>query len=134
MGKMKAAVEAQEHSRVLKRGERWLYSYDNDKVHMGADLTEVGIMPGDRFALPPCSSDMHKVVEHTHAWLQGQMQKWLEDMEEHRLTADACKLKLQHLVDSKLKQSSIAADVASLKDTYRAIIAARGGYPPKKYR
>jgi len=134
MGKIKAAAEASENSRKLKRGERWLYSYDNDKVHVGADLTKVGIMPALRFELPPCSSDMHKVVEHIHAWLQMKMQQWLEDMEESSLSAEECKKQLQELFFNNLQQSSIAADVASLKDTYRAIIAARGGYPAKKHR
>lgn len=134
MDKIKAAVESTENSRVLKRGEKWRYSYDNDKVHKGADLRVVGIQPADRFDLPPCSSDMHKAVEHIHAWLQGQMQKWLEEMEDGRLTADACKQQLEHLFYQRLKPSSIAGDVASLKDTYRAIIAAGGGYPAKKHR
>ena len=134
MGKIKAAAEAPDNSSKLKRGERWLYSYDNDKVHVGADLTKVGIMPALRFELPPCSSDMHKVVEHIHAWLQMKMQQWLEDMEECSLNAEQCKKQLQKLFFKHLQKSSIAADVASLKDTYRAIIAARGGYPAKKHR
>ncbi len=41
---------------------------------------------------------------------------------------------LERLFFQVLKPSSIAADVASLKDTYQAIIDADGGYPPKKYR
>ena len=134
MGKIKAAVEDPSNSRKLKRGEQWLYSYDNDKVHVGADLTRVGIMPTDRFDLPACSSDMHKVVEHVHAWLQQQMQLWLEDMEEQSLSPDQCTRQLQQIFFNQLQQSSIAADVATLKDTYRAIIAAGGGYPAKRHR
>jgi hypothetical protein len=131
---IKSAVEASVNSRKLKRGEKWLYSYDNDKVHVGADLTKVGIMPASRFELPACSSDMHKAVEHIHAWLEMKMQQWLEDMEESSLNAEQCKRQLQKFFCEDLQQSSIAADVASLKDTYRAIIAAGGGYPAKKYR
>lgn len=134
MGKIKAAVDSTENSRVLKRGEKWRYSYDNDKVHKGADLRVVGIEAADRFDLPPCSSDMHKAVEHIHGWLQAGMQKWLEEMEDSSLTAEACRQQLEHLFWHKLKPSSIAADVATLKSTYRAIIAAGGGYPPKKHR
>jgi hypothetical protein len=134
MGKIKAAVNSRENRRKLRAGERWMYSCDNDKVHVGADLTTVGIMDGDRFDLPPCSSDMHKTVEHVHGWLQAGMQLWLEGEEEQRLTPAQCKAQLEHLFCNVLKASSIAADVASLKGTYQAIIAAGGGYPPKKFR
>lgn len=134
MGKLKETLETQESKSKLRRRERWLYSYDNDKVHKGADLSEAGILPQDRFDLPPCSSDMHKAVEHVHAWLQAKMQLWLEEQQDQRLTADVCKSELERLFFQVLKPSSIAADVASLKDTYQAIIDADGGYPPKKYR
>lgn len=134
MDSIREALLTRENRKKLKAGERWLYSYDNDKVHMGADLRQAGIEPRDRFDLPPCSSDMHKVVEHVHGWLQGRMQKWLEDMDEQRLTADACKAELKRLFCQILTTRSIAADVATLKDTYRAIIRAQGGYPPKKHR
>lgn len=134
MKKIKAVLEAPENSRILSRGQKWRFSYDNDKVHTGADLTSVGILEKDRLALPPCSSDMHKTVEHVHAWLQAHMQKWLETVEQQKLTSEMCQEQLQHIFYQQLKASSIAADVASLRDTYLAIIAAGGGYPPKKYR
>ena len=50
------------------------------------------------------------------------------------LTVDACKAELERLFYRVLTASSIAADVATLKDTYRAIIRAEGGYPPRKHR
>lgn len=134
MGIIKDTLLTRENRKKLKSGEGWLYSYDNDKVHQGADLTQAGIQPGDRFDLPSCSSDMHKVVEHVHGWLQGRMQKWLEDMDEERLTVEACKAELERLFYQVLTINSIAADVATLKDTYRAIIRAEGGYPSKKHR
>ncbi len=134
MSIIKDTLLTRENRKKLKAGESWLYSYDNDKVHQGADLTEAGIHPKDRFDLPPCSSDMHKVVEHVHGWLQGRMQKWLEDKDEEKLTVQECKAELERLFKHELKTESIAADVATLKDTYRAIIRAEGGYPPKKHR
>lgn len=134
MASIREALLARENRKKLRAGERWLYSYDNDKVHMGADLREAGIELRERFDLPACSSDMHKVVEHVHGWLQGKMQKWLEDMDDARLTVDACKAELDRLFYQVLTTNSIAADVATLKDTYRAIVRAEGGYPPKKHR
>jgi len=134
MEKIKAALQNPDNSSRLSRTQKWRFSYDNDKVHIGADLSSVGILEKDRFALPPCSSDMHKTVEHVHAWLQAHMQKWLETVEQEKLTPEMCQEQLKHIFYQQLKPSSIAADVASLKDTYQAIIAADGGYPPKKYR
>lgn len=134
MGTIKEKLYIRENRKKLQAGECWLFSYDNDKVHMGADLRQAGIEPRDRFDLPPCSSDMHKVVEHVHGWLQARMQKWLEGMDEQQLTVDACKQELARLFYQVLQIKSIADDVASLKDTYRAIIRADGGYPAKKHR
>jgi len=134
MGTIREALLARENRKKLKAGQRWLYSYDNDKVHTGADLRQAGIQPSDRFELPECSSDMHKVVEHVHGWLHSKMQRWLEDVDEQRLTAAACKTELERLFNQVLDINSIAADVHTLKDTYRAIIRAEGGYPPKKHR
>ena len=62
------------------------------------------------------------------------MQDWLERQEEQRLTVEACKQELQRLFFEVLQASSIAADVATLKATYQAIVDAQGGYPPKKFR
>ena len=80
MASIREALLARENRKKLKAGDHWQYSYDNDKVHMGANLREAGIEHRDRFDLPACSSDMHKVVEHVHGWLQSRMQKWLEDI------------------------------------------------------
>lgn len=134
MGEIKHKAYSRDNRKKLQIGERWLFSYDNDKVHVGANLREAGIEPRDRFDLPPCSSDMHKVVEHVHGWLQARMQRWLEDMDEQQLTADACKQELRRLFFEVLQTKSIADDVASLKDTYRAIVRANGGYPAKRHR
>jgi hypothetical protein len=134
MAELKAKMESPEISQLLKRGEKWLYSWDNDKIHKGADLSEVGFEPEDRFELPELSSDMHKVVEHVHAWLQARMQLWLEDKDEERLTIADCKAELQRLFEQELKLESIKNDVKSLKATYQAVIDHEGGYVPANKR
>jgi hypothetical protein len=134
MGELKAKMDSPEVSSLLQPGEKWLYSWDNDKIHKGADLTEVGIMPEDRFELPELSSDMHKVVEHVHAWLQARMQVWLEDKDEERLTVADCKAELQRLFDRELKAESIQKDVKSLKATYQAVIDHQGGLVEPAFR
>lgn len=134
MGELKGVMDSAEMSSKLKRGEKWMYSWDNDKIHKGADLTKVGIMPEDSFELPELSSDMHKVVEHVHAWLQAKMQVWLLSQDEAKITVQQCKEELRRLFEQELSQDSIQADVKSLKATYKAVVEQQGGYIPAKHR
>jgi hypothetical protein len=128
IGKLKAVMDSKEMTDLLGRNEKWLYSMDNDKVHKGSDLTKVGLEEEDRFARPELSSDMHKVVEHVHAWLQARMQLWLEEQDEEKITADDCKEELRRLFEEVLPKEQILKDVKSLKATYQAVIDRRGGY------
>lgn len=130
MGQVKATMDSPKNAQLLQRKEQWLYSWDNDKVHKGADLTKVGIKAEDRFELPELSSDMHKVVEHVHAWLQLRMQQWLEDKDDEKVTVQQCKAELQRLFEHELTTESIKEDVATLKATYQAVIRHGGGYIP----
>lgn len=128
MKKLKQHMDKPEIKQLLRCGEKWLYSWDNDKVHQGAKLENIGMQQEERFELPELSSDMHKVVEHVHAWLQARMQKWLEDKDEEKLTVDECTTELVRLFEHELKEESIQKDVKSLKATYKAVIDHRGGY------
>ncbi len=128
MKKLKQHMDKPEMKQLLGRGEKWLYSWDNDKVHQGAKLENIGMQQEERFELPELSSDMHKVVEHVHAWLQARMQQWLEDKDEEKLTVDECSAELVRLFEQELKHESIQKDVKSLKATYKAVIDRRGGY------
>lgn len=130
MEEAKRILDSRPMRRKLAPGERYMVSYDNDRVHQGADLTEVGIMDEDRFELPELSSDMHKVVEHVHAWLQFRMQQWLETQENNKLTVRQCMDELERLFYKELKLESIRKDVHSLKATYKAVIDHQGGYIP----
>lgn len=118
----------------LRRGEHWLYSWDNDKIHKGADMSKMGIKPEHRFDLPELSSDMHKTVEHVHAWLDHHMQLWLQKQNRKELIIDACKQQLQHLFYNVLKKESIQRDVESLVETYEAIVLAGGGHVTSQFR
>lgn len=128
--------EAEKPANLAKLGarEQWKYSWDNDKVHKGADLSTIGIEDEDRFYLPELSSDMHKVVEHVHGWLQGRMQKWLALQDKATLTVAQCKAELMRLFTQELDISSIQKDVRTLKDTYQAVVDAEGGYVKKQHR
>lgn len=134
MGQFRAAMSTPEKIQHKSRGERWQYSWDNDKIHQGADLERVGFREEDRYPLPPLSSDMHKVIENVHAWLQQQMEKWIEDQGDEPLEVESCKNELKRLFDDVYKPEWIQANVASLRETYEAIVFADGGYPAAAYR
>jgi hypothetical protein len=130
MGQLKATMDSPQMTQLLRRSEQWLYSWDNDKIHQGAVLTQVDITEADRFELPELSSDMHKVVEHVHAWLQAGMQQWLEERDDAKVTVEECKAELRRLFEQPEREEGIMSDVASLKATYQAVIDRKGGYIP----
>lgn len=128
MKKLKLHMESPEMKQLLHHNEKWLYSWDNDKVHQGADIEKMGIEEEERFELPELSSDMHKVVEHVHACLQAKMQLWLEDKDDEKITVEQCMAELIRLFEHEVKLQSIRKDVKSLKATYQAVIDHSGGY------
>jgi hypothetical protein len=134
MNQLKLHMESPDMKKLLRRNERWRYSWDNDKVHQGASIENMGIEQEERFELPELSSDMHKVVEHVHAWLQARMQVWLEDKDEEKITVEQCMAELIRLFEQELKLQSIQNDVKSLKATYKAVIESRGGYITAAHR
>jgi hypothetical protein len=117
------------------------YSWDNDRIHQGADLMSVGIADDMRLELPELSSDMHKVIEHVHAQIQYHFDNWLWEFREGKPTVDMCKAKVQEIFmgvegrkEPLITRDAIKSNVNSLHDTYRAIIGVNGGYPAKKFR
>lgn len=110
------------------------YSWDNDRIHAGADLATVGIADDMRLELPALSSDMHKVIEHVHARIQYHFENWLWDYGEGKPKVDECKEKVMEIFNNVISQESIKADVYSLHKTYKAMIAANGGYIAKSLR
>jgi hypothetical protein len=127
-------AEKPENKVHLGRKEHWLYSWDNDKIHRGADMRKMGIKQEHRFSLPELSSDTHKVVEHVHAWLDHHMQLWLQKQNHKELTVEACKQQLKHLFYNVLKKESIQKDVESLVQTYEAVVLAGGHHVTSEFR
>ena len=114
----------------LKRGERWSLRYDNAGVHNTAAAHHPGL---PRHPHPPKSPDCQKVVEHVHSYLTQQMQSWLWAQGSAAVTAATAKAQLEAAF-GRYPAESLAADVASLKATYTAIIAGGGAYPTKEFR
>lgn len=119
----------------LELGEHQvLYSYDNPRIHQGAqdDLEEIGISPLDRVPLPPYSPDMHKVIEHIHSNLGKALKR--------RLDEDSRICKPKHYAEVlqeefyKMDTASIQSDIKSLKKTYNEIARRGGEWPHSCFR
>jgi hypothetical protein len=119
-----------QRSMHLRASEDWLISYDNAAAHKGAEQQVPGL---NRQDLPPKSPDMHKVVEHVHAWLTENMQQWLRGQQTSSVTPEDAQAELKRLFKS-YPTDSLRRDVASLAETYQAIIDAGGAYPVKRFR
>ena len=114
----------------LRPGEEWLISYDNAGAHNAAAKDVPGL---NKLPLPAKSPDMHKVVEHVHGWLTQKMQLWLLQRGATKVTPPDAWAELERLFKS-YPTESVAKDVASLPETYQAIIDAGGAYPLKRFR
>lgn len=130
----KTIMDSPEIAQYKSRDEQWQYSLDNDKIHQGADLEKVGFRDGDRYPLPPLSSDMHNVIENVHAWLQQEMEKWIEAQGDAPFQVEECKKELTRLFIDVYQHSSIQANVLSSRETYEAIVLAGGGYVANVHR
>lgn len=101
-----------------------------------ARTPEPGWMPrakDHRFDLCALSPDLHKVVEHVHAYLDQALQAWRRSLWPEKPTDVQCKEKLEQLFYA-IKARSIADDVDSLPATYQAVIDNAGLYAPPPLR
>lgn len=132
--KKKAEDGLYKYSSLFKGTRDILYSYDNPRIHeSAADLLErAGISPADRVPLPPYSPDMHKVIEHAHSNLQQIFKQMIRDNSNIK-TPVGYEYALRRAA-KQLSKESIARDVQSLPETYKAIIKEGGKWPAKKFR
>lgn len=113
----------------LRRTQKWALCFDNAKVH-GAAATVIHNR-ADIWPQPPHSPDMNKAIEHVHAQLDDKMHSWMRKMRRESpsvtLTPDLCKAQVKSFF-YQLPPVKIGQDVKTLKETYRAIVAAGGKY------
>ena len=118
--KAEAQKVAMNNKHVFSPAKGPIYSFDNAPIHQGADLQALGLAGPMRAPLPPSSPDMHKCIEHVFGTLTRAMQKSL-----HRnlelTTAAEYKAEVVRLFNTIITPASVQKDVATLKDTYRAI-------------
>lgn len=116
----------------LRRTEQWIVCLDHARAHNQA--AEVLGQDMQLLPHPPHSPDCNKPIEHVHSILDGNMHSWLEKWrEQHQQrrpahpTPEQCMAQLVNYFNS-LSTQSIAADVATLPDTWEAIVDAQGGF------
>ena len=112
---------------------------DNASIHRDALAGEVaGLDKDDFMEIPAHSPDFNKVAEHTHAILKKAFWEYVMD------TPDAVPVKqpgifkvnrlkwvLDHVFRERITREGVATDAKSLKDAYKAVILAGGGYGGK---
>lgn len=117
--------------------QQLVWSFDNDRIHKAAlpELQLRRMISGHtRAPLPPSSPDMHKVVEHCIGRLASMVAAELADTEDVQQSVAFWQAKVESMFFGNISAESIAKDVASLRDTYKAIIDVQGAWPAKRYR
>jgi hypothetical protein len=126
---LKVVLEAKKQEAGLRRNEQWILCLDHARAH-----NQAAAVLGSGMQLlphPPHSPDCNKPVEHIHGQLDAMMKTWLSEWREQQPTAhptpQLCKDTLVNFFKS-ISTQSIADDVATLPDTWQAIVDELGGF------
>lgn len=120
-----------------------VWSFDNPSIHGGtggkqleAVLSRIGLPAAEVFDLPVHSSDMHKVVEHTHSRIVDAFEDWFySNPKPYPLAAYKEVIKLLFYDDPGVAAPNvIEGDVCTLPLTLEAIAAVEGREIPKRLR
>lgn len=120
-----------------------IWSFDNPSIHGGnrpgtraAFLGSLGLPDAEAFPLPAHSSDIHKVVEHTHdRGVRSFETKYYQDP--HILSVPTYKRMFQEGFEKDPSVASpevIEAGVRLLVETMAAVAVKKGGEIPKRLR
>lgn len=126
---MKAVLESRRLASGLRRGEQFIICIDHATAHNQA--TQI-LGPGwQLLPHPPHSPDCNKAIEHVHGQLDAKMKQWLVRLRETQAgvnpTPAQCKDQLVSFFNA-IPATSIAADVATLPETWQEIVDNGGGY------
>jgi hypothetical protein len=112
-----------------------LYCFDQPTIHVGskadAYFQQHCFKQDDFFRIPPYSGpDFNKVIEHAHARLLKHIQPWINSQLGGFTTSELFR-QIDIAAHEVNRPSIIRADVMSLRQTYRGIVANHGDYGPK---
>ena len=126
-----AALSAAKAQHGFKRADKFYICYDHATVH-----NQVAAVLGNRALIwpqPSHSPDCNKPVEHVHAQVDDKMKRWLK---QRRAEVPRRKIAVPEAMDEctrvfkNIPLASIAKDVASLPQTWQAIVDNHGGFVP----
>jgi len=133
-GQIRSAVEARiplhlasfcHHDR-----HRVQYSYDHSRVHEGARLP---LTPQERMPLPPCSPDIHKIVEHAISNVKRKFQMLMREKDATPEIHEAVEV-LKSVCYIEPTAEQLGKDCEGLVGTLEGILKEKGGWPPKRLR
>jgi hypothetical protein len=128
-------------ARKLEAGVKPLISFDNDRIHISA-LENNAVQLRKQYKwdsstmrcpLSPYSPDMHRVIEHTHGLATIKFRQWLYNNPKH-YEVHEYQAAFEAIYRECSSAAVISADVASLPDVYKAVIAENGGWPRHAFR
>lgn len=126
---LKRVLKDRKQEAGLKRNEQWILCLDHATVHNQADA----VLGHNMQLLPHAvhSPDCNKPIEHVHGQLDAKMKQWLVEWRRPHPngnpTPEQCKDQLLEYFNA-IPAESIAADVATLPDTWQAIVDEQGGF------
>jgi hypothetical protein len=129
LGELLQKLQERRQEAGLEPTDCWFICFDQATAHtMAHEVLEGRAMIWHQAAHSP---DTNKPIEHVHAQLDSHMHKWLRSQRTQHagtpITVAACMQELQRAF-AALPTSSIAADVATLTETWQAIVDNEGGY------
>lgn len=117
-----------------------IFSFDNPNIHGGRDpmkiMKPLRLDLDSHFELPANSSDIHKVIEHTHGRLVKVFQDWLY-ADSTKYSLPTYKTALEQIFykwDSVASHTVIDKDVKSLPALFAEVVRLEGGWPKKCWR
>jgi hypothetical protein len=134
LAELKQVLLSKRREARLKRGEKFIICVDEASVHKDAEQ----ILAPEMEKLPhaPHSPECNKPVEHCHGQVDAKMKAWLVEWRRQHPTGnptpDQCKAAVADAFRS-IPTASIAADVATMPDTWQAIVDAGGGFIKAEY-
>jgi hypothetical protein len=144
---MQASAKLAEHPR-WPRGWKPIWSMDNVSMHVAAAedwhgawrVNEDGseAVMGEILFVPPYSPDLHQVIEHVHANTCGMWKRELMHLPfESKVYATVVEV-FEHLQECFYKANTTGTVSANIRkvymETYLAVLALDGGWPPAKLR
>jgi hypothetical protein len=126
---LKAVLQSRRLEAGLRRNEQFILCLDHATVHNQA--TQILGQGWQLLPHPPHSPDCNKPIEHIHGQLDKKMKQWLVSLREQQPsvnpTVEQCQTQLLNYFNA-IPTASIAADIATLPDTWQAIVNENGGY------